>query len=38
MVIANDPVMMLGQMVNAVLISDTTAKVNSILCLLIIGA
>ncbi|WP_224251262.1 phage holin family protein [Klebsiella oxytoca] len=38
MVIANDPVMILGQMVNAVLISDTTAKVNSILCLLIIGA
>jgi hypothetical protein len=36
--VVNDPVLMIGQLVNAVLNSDATAKVNSIICLVIVGA
>ncbi|HFN3879848.1 TPA: phage holin family protein [Escherichia coli] len=35
--VVNDPVLMLSQVINAVLNSDTTAKVNSIICLVIVG-
>ncbi|XUA20701.1 phage holin family protein [Citrobacter sp. OP27] len=35
--VVSDPVLLIGQVVNSVLSSDSTAKVNSVICLIIVG-